>query len=981
MKTKITLLFYILSFSCFSQNFIDPQTPSGTQPENNHIETGWTLDFSDEFKGSYVNTTKWNVDNSTTSRTALPKIGVDYWFWKPSNVAMDGENLVLKVTKENSNTMFCGSVNSRGKYSTQYGYIEVRVKLADTSKGTHTAFWLQGLDQGKVDGTGNDGAEIDVFESAWLNDYTQITMHIDGYKDAHQSKSVGYSPANMHQGFHTWGLLWTKDSLTVYFDGNYMTSVKDIKWIPWNKEYLWLSDGADFILSGDSYFKDLGVGPLTEAYIDYVRVWKKTSEIPVGNNALLNGGFDNQYNSWNCTNAPTIENNTANCINGKTCVLPILTGGHVLRQVVNVKPGRIYNFGYKGRIQDAPGASGTQENTKMIVAYYPKDSLAAPELKGMILDQDYNKLLELKTDTSVNKTLSKLVEIPNGLTSVTVMFSKYFHVAYLDDVVFSELNDTIINGTFTNYGSNWTVSGADMVYADDATTNINGRTCRMTNNSLAGSLEQLVQVTPGKVYKFSFNGRIQSEAGASGTFPNSNSTKGGPGTLTGCIVDTANNILYSLSTQSNITTNETGYYKIPDNIKLVHIRLLKDWNIAYVDDVELLALSDTIVNGTFEQYGQNWLAKGASMVYDTDQSTIISGNRTCRMTSTLTGGSVEQMIQVTPGDVLRLSYNGRIQNSVGASGTIANDNTTKGVATLSGIVLDASGNVLKEMPTQSNSTKNVTDIFSVPEDNNYITVKIEKNWNIGYIDDISVSPVFDSVSNGGFGLQGKGWTLSKPDIQFYNDTLTNINGITCRMPDLTAPRSIEQYMLVSPGEEYLFSFKGRIQDAVGASGYQLNSTNAALVGQILTKNDQILSEISTVSPTNQYLSTVLEIPDTVNFVKIKIYKSLKTAYIDDVSLFKTQGSSDVNTIIDNTLTNNGLSSDMVKVISGKKLMKISSKSSMSSIQIFDLTGRTVMKQNYNSTTNEIIYLNDPGLYIVDVKLINGTIFKLKTIIY
>ena len=624
MKIKITLLFYLFSFLGFSQNFVDPQTPSGAQPANALVGTGWKLDFSDEFKGSYVNTTKWTVDNSTTSRTATPKIGVDYWFWKPGNVAMDGDNLVLKVSKENSNTMYCGSVNSKGKYLTQYGYIEVRVKIADASKGTHTAFWMLGPKQGQIDGTGNDGAEIDVFESAWLNDYTQITMHIDGYKDARQSKSVGYSPTNMHQGFHTWGLLWTKDSLTVYYDGTYMTSVKDIKWIPWNEEYLWLSDGADFVLSGDSYFKNQDTGPLTEAYVDYVRVWKKPSEIHVGNNTLLNGGFDNQYNSWNCTNVPIIENNTTNSIKGKTCLLPVLTGGHVLRQIVNVKPGRIYNFGYKGRIQDLEGASGTHVNSEMLIAYYPKDTFAPPALKGMILDQDYNKLLELNTQSPVNDTLSKLVEIPSGLTSVTVMFSKYFRVAYLDDIFFSELNDTILNGAFTNYGNNWTASNSDMIFIDDATTSINGRTCRMTSSLLPRSLEQLVQVTPGKVYKFSFNGRIQNAEGASGAVLNDNSTKEGPGTLTGCIVDTANNVLCNLATQSNINTNLTGYFKVPDDIKLVYVRMSKDWNVAYVDDVELFALSDTIVNGTFEKYGQNWLAKGASMVYDTDQTAVIS---------------------------------------------------------------------------------------------------------------------------------------------------------------------------------------------------------------------------------------------------------------------------------------------------------------------------------------------------------------------
>ena len=331
-----------------------------------------------------------------------------------------------------------------------------------------------------------------------------------------------------------------------------------------------------------------------------------------------------------------------------------------------------------------------------------------------------------------------------------------------------------------------------------------------------------------------------------------------------------------------------------------------------------------------------------------------------------------------------MSFNGRIQNAAGASGTQTNDNPTKGIGTLRGFVLDASNNVLKEIATQSNTTENVTDIFSVPENNNYITVKLEKDWNIGYIDDIFISPIFDSLSNGSFSLQGKNWTLSKSDIQFYNDAETNINGTTCLMPDFTSPRSIEQYMTVTPGEEYLFSFNGRVQDAVGASGSQPNSTNSALVGQILTKHDYKLAEISTVSSTDQYLSTVFNIPDTVNFVKVKIFKNHKIAYVDDVTLLRTQGSSGINTTLDHPYglrTQKGAYADQLRVISGMNSIRVIAMSSIYSIKLSDLTGKTVLERNCNSTTDEVIYLNNPGLYIADIKLTNGARFKAKTIIY
>jgi hypothetical protein len=47
-------------------------------------------------------------------------------------------------------------------------------------------------------------------------------------------------------------------------------------WIPQNDEYIYLSDGASFGLSGN-YFTSQPIGYLTSAYVDYIRVWKTGS--------------------------------------------------------------------------------------------------------------------------------------------------------------------------------------------------------------------------------------------------------------------------------------------------------------------------------------------------------------------------------------------------------------------------------------------------------------------------------------------------------------------------------------------------------------------------------------------------------------------------------------------------------------------------------------------------------------------------------
>lgn len=274
--TSIITLTIIFIGNWAAQSFVDPETTVSIKPLNTAIGSAWELNFSDEFNNTTVNTTKWTMDNSTTSRAARTEIGISSWFWKPTNVAVANGNLILKVNKENSSKMYCGSINSNGKYITTYGYFEARIKIADATKGTHTAFWLQGPNMGNVDGTGNDGAEIDIFESAWTADYTKSVIHIDGYGTSAAANTVQFNTSGIHNGsYHIWGMWWTSSFIKIYYDGVLKVTYNVSKWIPQVDEYLWLSDGASFgFADGDPCFTSQPLGFLTEAYIDYIRVWK-----------------------------------------------------------------------------------------------------------------------------------------------------------------------------------------------------------------------------------------------------------------------------------------------------------------------------------------------------------------------------------------------------------------------------------------------------------------------------------------------------------------------------------------------------------------------------------------------------------------------------------------------------------------------------------------------------------------------------------
>lgn len=255
-----------------SVSWIDEATPANVLPANGLIGDDWQLAFSDEFNDGAVNFNKWTILDQ--HRGAVAKHGINNWYFKLENVSESDGNLILKNTKVGNDVMYCASINSNKKYFMKYGYTEARVKIADTNAGALTAFWLQSNTMGNIDGTGNDGAEIDIFESAYVTDEVITTIHIDGYAAPdHQEKNYRYVTPGLFDGYHIWGCLWDENSVKIYYDGK-LTAEYDGIWVPQVEEFLYLSTVATF--GETAYFKERQPDSwLSEACFDYVRVWTK----------------------------------------------------------------------------------------------------------------------------------------------------------------------------------------------------------------------------------------------------------------------------------------------------------------------------------------------------------------------------------------------------------------------------------------------------------------------------------------------------------------------------------------------------------------------------------------------------------------------------------------------------------------------------------------------------------------------------------
>ena len=162
-----------------------------------------------------------------------------------------------------------------------------------------------------------------------------------------------------------------------------------------------------------------------------------------------------------------------------------------------------------------------------------------------------------------------------------------------------EGENLIYNGDFEihinddNFG--WENKATVRMNAGDTPEAINGLTLRMGGPAGSRQIWQEVNVVPGQNYVIRFTGRIMNSNSASGADVN-NHSEFGPATLS-CIIlvgefnidDELNSAteLFAISTQSNTDVLVEGVFAIPQGITSITVKLHKDHNVAFVDDVEL----------------------------------------------------------------------------------------------------------------------------------------------------------------------------------------------------------------------------------------------------------------------------------------------------------------------------------------------------------------------------------------------------------
>ena len=184
------------------------------------VPSGYTLNWSDEFNGaanSQPNSAVWGFDTGAggwgnneleTYVTSVANCHVI-----ADGAATDGKALQIEMQTDTSGRYYSARINTGGKKTVGYGYIEYRAQMPNAGAGYWPACWMLGNNIGSV-GWPACG-EIDIMEE------------VDGQNNNHGSlHGPNYNPTAIVNGssftsaYHTYGALWQANSIAFYVDGN-----------------------------------------------------------------------------------------------------------------------------------------------------------------------------------------------------------------------------------------------------------------------------------------------------------------------------------------------------------------------------------------------------------------------------------------------------------------------------------------------------------------------------------------------------------------------------------------------------------------------------------------------------------------------------------------------------------------------------------------------------------------------------------------
>lgn len=285
---------------------------------------GYRITWHDEFEGSAVDASKWDVNvgvNAWYQRQSDGLYVEPHWFneafepwitagtinderqyYTPDNVSVEDGILVIRADHETVadpvglydpgyHQYTSGKLNTADEFQFRFGIVKWRAQLP-SGQGMWPALWmLNAPDPWYWDD------EIDVMEGRGSEPTVTTSAHhfkVGPNQDNQYNSAQLDTGLNLQEGFHEYGLEWDADSILTWFDDT-QVFYDDVA-IPQDPMFLIMNAavGGQF----DGVPQDNGIFP-SFFRIDWVRVWQPAS-IP---GDLASGGFEEaqgaQWANWN----------------------------------------------------------------------------------------------------------------------------------------------------------------------------------------------------------------------------------------------------------------------------------------------------------------------------------------------------------------------------------------------------------------------------------------------------------------------------------------------------------------------------------------------------------------------------------------------------------------------------------------------------------------------------------------------------------
>ncbi len=176
--------------------------------------SGWTLAWADEFNGTSLDTSKWNIE---VNGNGGGNNELQYYTARPENIRVTGGELVIQARKEAymGKQYTSGRITTQNKVSWQYGRMEARMKIP-TGKGTWPAFWMLGNSISTVGWPAS--GEIDIMEHVNSEAFIHGTIHWSNQNNAYANYG-GPSGALDFSQYHVYAVEWDASLIRWYVDG------------------------------------------------------------------------------------------------------------------------------------------------------------------------------------------------------------------------------------------------------------------------------------------------------------------------------------------------------------------------------------------------------------------------------------------------------------------------------------------------------------------------------------------------------------------------------------------------------------------------------------------------------------------------------------------------------------------------------------------------------------------------------------------